>query len=53
MGDTIVGLNGNQVKSVDDLLNLLGGDLIGQSVPVRIVRGEQINELEAAIGERS
>lgn len=52
MGDTIVGLNGKPVKSVDELLSQLDGDLIGQSVPIRIVRGEQINEFEVAIGER-
>ncbi|MDP6451857.1 MAG: trypsin-like peptidase domain-containing protein [SAR202 cluster bacterium] len=53
LGDTIVGLNENQIKNVDDLLSLLNGDLIGQSVPARIVRGEQISELAVSIGERS
>jgi S1-C subfamily serine protease len=53
MGDTIVGLNGNQVKSIDGLLTQLSGDLIGQSVPIRIVRGEQISEFEVAISERN
>jgi S1-C subfamily serine protease len=53
LGDTIVGLNENQIKNVDDLLSLLNGNLIGQSVTARIVRGEQISELEVAIGERS
>ena len=53
MGDTIVGINGNPVKNVDGLLNQLNGDLIGQNVPIRIVRGEQITEFEVAIGERN
>ncbi|MCZ6865766.1 MAG: trypsin-like peptidase domain-containing protein [Chloroflexi bacterium] len=53
MGDTIVVLDGQPVRHLDDLLALLSGDKIGASVPVRIVRGGRVEELKVTIGERT
>lgn len=52
MGDTILALDGQPVRHLDDLLALLGGDRVGNQVPVRIARGGQIQELHLTIGEQ-
>ena len=52
LGDTIVALDGQAVRHMDELLALLGGDRVGASVPVDIVRGGQTQELMVTIGER-
>ncbi len=52
LGDTIVALDGQPVRHMDDLLALLGGDVVGKSMPVRIVRGGQLHEVRVTIGER-
>jgi S1-C subfamily serine protease len=53
LGDAIVGLDNLPVRRMDDLTALLTGDRVGSSVPVRIVRGGQIQELNVVIGERA
>jgi S1-C subfamily serine protease len=52
LGDTIVGLAGQPVRTMDDLLALLGGDRVGAPTSLRIVRGGNLQELEVVIGER-
>lgn len=52
LGDTIIALDGHPVRHHDDLLGLLSGDRVGTSVPVRIVRAGQIQEVTVVIGER-
>lgn len=52
MGDTIVGLAGQPVRQLDDLLTLLSSDRVGQAVPVRIIRGGQVLELSVVVGEQ-
>jgi S1-C subfamily serine protease len=52
LGDTIVALDGQPVRHMDELLALLGGDRVGASVPIGIVRGGQSQELAVTIGER-
>ncbi len=53
MGDTIVALDNQPVRHLDDLLALLSGDRVGQAVPVRIVRGGQVQEVRVVIGEQT
>lgn len=53
LGDTIITLNGKPVRHVDDLLALLGGELIGATVPLRIIRGGRPNEQTVVIGEHA
>lgn len=53
LGDTIIGLDGEPVRSHDDLLALLTGSRVGQKAPVDIVRGGERRTLNVSIGERS
>lgn len=53
LGDTIISLDGQPVRHMDDLLALLSEDRVGAEVPVRIVRGGQVQELTVTIGERA
>jgi len=53
MGDTIVALGGQPVHHPDDLLALLSGDRVGQTVPVRIIRGGQLSEVRVVVGEQA
>lgn len=52
LGDTLITFNGKAVQKHEDLLAQLVGDVVGQSVPVRIVRGGQVQEMEVVVGER-
>lgn len=53
LGDTIVSLDGERVRSHDDLVALLGGDRLGQKAPLGIVRGGEVQTRNVTIGERS
>jgi len=53
MGDTIVSLDGRPIRHLDDLLALLSGDRVGQTVPVRLVRGGQVQEVHVVLGEQA
>ena len=53
MGDTIVALDGQPLRHPDELLALLSGDRVGQTVPVRIIRGGQVSEVRVVIGEQA
>lgn len=52
LGDTIVALDGQPVRHLDDLLSLLSSDRVGKAVPVRILRGGQIQDVTVVIGEQ-
>src|ERR671911_2567869 len=49
-GDVIIGLNGEPVRSNDDLLNLLDASSIGQDATLRVLRGNK--ELSLAVRPR-
>jgi S1-C subfamily serine protease len=53
LGDTIVAFDGQPVRHMDDLLALLSSDRVGETMPVRIVRGGQVQELQVVVGERT
>jgi S1-C subfamily serine protease len=53
MGDTIVALDGHSIEDMESLLASLGGARIGATVPVRIVRGGQVQDVSITIGERA
>ncbi len=53
MGDTIIALDGQPVRDLDDLLALLDGERVRQAVPVRIVRGGQVSDVRVVIGEQA
>lgn len=52
LGDTIVAVSGEAVRYLDDLLAALSGERVGATVPVKIVRGGQVQQVRATIGER-
>ena len=53
LGDVVVGVGGDPVRHLDDLLAALSGDRVGANVAVRIVRGGQVQEVKATVGERA
>lgn len=52
LGDVIVKLDDDPTPTLDDLLALLGGTRIGESVTVKIVRGGQVQDVSVTIGEK-
>jgi S1-C subfamily serine protease len=52
LGDILVSLDGQALRSVEDLLVMLTGERVGATVPARVVRGGQARELRVTIGER-
>jgi len=52
VGDILATLDGQPVEDTDDLLVLLAGDRVGSPVPVKLVRGGELTEVEITVGER-
>ncbi|HWF83550.1 MAG TPA: trypsin-like peptidase domain-containing protein [Vicinamibacterales bacterium] len=52
VGDIIVQFDGQPVESPEDLLDLLLGDRVGRSVPLRILRGGAAIGVAVAVTER-
>jgi S1-C subfamily serine protease len=52
VGDILVGLAGEPLNDPDELLARLVGDIVGQSVPVEILRGGRPAKIAVKIGER-
>ena len=52
LGDTVVKIENEAVRHLDDLLGALSGDRVGKAVAVKIVRGGQAREITAVVGER-
>ena len=53
MGDTLISLDNQPVRHLDDLMALLTGERVGRPLPARIVRGGKVQTLDVVIGERS
>ncbi len=52
LGDIVAALDGQPVEDTEDLLVLLTGERVGQTVPVKVVRGGELKTLEVTVGER-
>lgn len=52
-GDILIGLDGEPVQVIDELLMLLDGEKVGREISVRLVRGGQIHDLAVTISERT
>ncbi|MDQ3862911.1 MAG: S1C family serine protease, partial [Actinomycetota bacterium] len=52
VGDILATLDGQPVEDTDDLLVLLAGERVGRPVPVKLVRGGELTEIEITVGER-
>ena len=53
VGDVMLAFDGKPVESPEDLLDLLVGDRVGRTVPLRILRGRESVDLNVTVGERS
>ncbi len=51
-GDIVIAIDGTPIRRPDDLMSVLGGERVGMTLPVRIVRGGQLQELKILVGER-
>ena len=52
MGDTVVAIDEQPTRHVDDLLGFLSGDRVGASAKIDIVRGGAVKDLTVVIGEQ-
>jgi S1-C subfamily serine protease len=52
VGDVVLGLGGQPVTGVDDLLKLLSGDQVGRTVVMSVLRGGELRTFEAVPIER-
>ena len=52
LGDTLLSVHGEPVPRLDDLLSLLSGELVGEEVLIRILRGGEAGEHKVTVGER-
>ncbi len=52
LGDILATLDGQPVEDTDDLLVLLAGERVGETVPVKVIRGGEPQTLQVTIGQR-
>lgn len=52
VGDVIIGIGGKPVAEPDDVLRVLDGDTAGRTLPLELVRGGRLEQVEVLIGER-
>jgi len=52
VGDVIISLDGHAVEHPDQVLELLGGDVVGRTLKVELVRGGKQERADLLVGER-
>jgi S1-C subfamily serine protease len=52
VGDVIMAIAGRPVVEPEDVLKALDGDTVGRSLPLELVRGGRLEQVEVLIGER-
>ena len=52
LGDTILALDEQSTRHMDDLMSALSGDRVGKPASIKILRGGEVLELEVVVGER-
>jgi S1-C subfamily serine protease len=52
LGDVLLSLAGHSLRTMEDLLSALSGDVVGQAAPVELIRGGKTSSLQVTIGER-
>jgi S1-C subfamily serine protease len=52
VGDIVVGLNGKNVNSIEELHDVLTAEAIGTEIKVTILRGGKIENVQTKVGER-
>jgi S1-C subfamily serine protease len=53
VGDILIGLDDTSIPDHDMLFSRLTGDIVGRTVPVKVLRGGKLETLNVKIGERS
>jgi S1-C subfamily serine protease len=53
VGDILLELDGHPTETADDLLDLLTGSRVGQSVPARTLRGGGVRDVQITVAEKS
>ena len=53
VGDLLLDFDGHRSESPDALLDLLTGDRVGQTVPLRLLRGNKPVDLSVTVGTRA
>jgi S1-C subfamily serine protease len=52
IGDVLLEFDGHAIESPEELLDLLLGDRVGRTVPVKVLRGGAVRDLAVTVGER-
>ena len=52
LGDVLLEFDNHPIESPEELLDLLLGDRVGRSVPLKVLRGGSVTELQVTVGER-
>jgi S1-C subfamily serine protease len=52
LGDIVVGMAGQVITDTDELQALLGGDRVGNAVPIDVIRGGSLQTLQVNVGQR-
>jgi S1-C subfamily serine protease len=52
MGDTVIALDGEPIRHLDQLVATLSSDRIGQAMEVSVLRGGQVQKLKVTVGEQ-
>lgn len=53
VGDILVGVAGQPIEHHDELFARLSGDVVGESVPMDVLRGGKLQVVNVVVGERS
>lgn len=53
LGDTLVQVDGQPVRSVDELMTLLSGDRVGKTLAIKVVRAGELKALSVTVAEKS
>lgn len=51
-GDTLIGIDGQPVRDLDDLQAGLGPESVGKPLKLKVIRGGQVMEVTVTVGER-
>jgi S1-C subfamily serine protease len=52
LGDTLIHVDGQPVRSVDELMALMMGDRVGKTVQVKVLRAGEVKEVSVTIAEK-
>jgi len=52
LGDTLLSLEGQPIRHMDDLMVLLAGERVGKKAGLQVLRGGKVQKLNVTVGER-